>query len=82
MTHDKIAKEEAKLAMRRKQIKKAKDAERVQKRKLAKLKKDARTHQLCERGSELNCLLQRPDDLTNAKVNLLQFFQLRPVNTP
>ena len=68
MTKDKITKEEAKLAKRQEQIKKAKDAEKQQKRKLARLKRDARTHQLCERGGELNRLLQRPDDLTDEQV--------------
>ena len=73
MTNDKIAKEEAKLAKRKEQAKKAKDAERIQKRKLAKLKRDARTHQLCERGGELNRLLKRPDVLTDEQVK--QFLQ-------
>ena len=68
MTNDQIAKAEAKLAKRKEQIRKAKDAEKRQKRKLVKLKKDARTHQLCERGGELNRLLQRPDDLTDDQV--------------
>ena len=73
MTRDKIAKEEAILAKRKEQARKAKDAEKQQKRKLAKLKRDARTHQLCERGGELNRLLQRPDDLTDEQVK--QFLQ-------
>jgi hypothetical protein len=73
MTNDKIAKVEAKLAKREAQIKKAKDAAKIQKRKLAKLKQDVRTHQLCERGGELNRLLQRPDDLTDEQVK--QFLQ-------
>ena len=73
MTNDKIAKQEAILAKRKEQAKKAKDAEKQQKRKLAKLKRDARTHQLCERGGELNRLLQRPDDLTDEQVR--QFLQ-------
>ena len=73
MTNDKIATEEAKLAKRKEQARKAKDAEKQQKRKLAKLKRDARTHQLCERGGELNRLLQRPDDLTDEQVK--QFLQ-------
>ena len=57
MTRDKIAKEEAILTKRKEQAKKAKDAEKQQKRKLAKLKRDARTHQHCARGGELNRLL-------------------------
>lgn len=69
MTNDKIAKQEAILAKRKEQAKRARDAEKQQKRKLAKLKRDARTHQLCERGGELNRLLQRPDDLTDEQVN-------------
>ena len=69
----KIQKEEAKLAKRQEQIRKAKAAEKVQKRKVQKLKRDARTHQLCERGGELNRLLQRPDDLTDEQVK--QFLQ-------
>ena len=69
----KIQKEEAKLARRQEQIRKAKAAEKVQKRKVQKLKRDARTHQLCERGGELNRLLQRPDDLTDEQVK--QFLQ-------
>ena len=73
MTNDKIAKEEAILAKRKEQARKAKDAEKQQKRKLAKMKRDARTHQLCERGGELNHLLQRPDDLTDEQVK--QFLQ-------
>ena len=73
MTNDNIAKEEAILAKRQEQTKKAKDAEKQQKRKLAKLKRDARTHQLCERGGELNRLLRRPDDLTDEQVK--QFLQ-------
>jgi len=76
MTNDpitKIQKEEAILAKRKEQAKRAKDAEKQQKRKLAKLKRDARTHQLCERGGELNRLLQRPDDLTDEQVK--QFLQ-------
>ena len=73
MTNDKIAKEEAKLAKRKEQAKRARDAEKQQKHKLAKLKRDARTHQLCERGGELNRLLQRPDDLTDEQVK--QFLQ-------
>ena len=68
MTNEQIAKAEAKLAKREAQIRKAKDAAKIQKRRLAKLKKDARTHQLCERGGELNRLLQRPDDLTDEQV--------------
>ena len=68
MTNDKIAKEEAILAKRKEQARKAKNAEKQQKRKLAKLKRDARTHQLCELGGELNRLLQRPDDLTDEQV--------------
>ena len=76
MTNDpitKIQKEEAILAKRKEQAKRAKDAEKQQKRKLAKLKRDARTHQLCERGGELNRLLRRPDDLTDEQVK--QFLQ-------
>lgn len=73
MPNNQIAKEEAILARRQAQVRKAKDAERAQKRKLAKLKRDARTHQLCERGGELNSLLQRPDDLTDEQVK--QFLQ-------
>ena len=73
MTNDKIAKEEAILVKRKEQARKAKDAEKQQKRKLAKMKRDARTHQLCERGGELNHLLQRPDDLTDEQVK--QFLQ-------
>ena len=73
MPNNQIAKEEAILARRQAQVRKAKDAERAQKRKLAKLKRDARTHQLCERGGELNRLLQRPDDLTDEQVK--QFLQ-------
>ena len=73
MTNDKIAKEEAILVKRKEQARKAKDAEKQQKRKLAKLKRDARTHQLCERGGELNRLLRRPDDLTDEQVK--QFLQ-------
>ena len=73
MTNDQIAKAEAKLAKREAQIRKAKDAAKIQKRKLEKLKRDARTHQLCERGGELNHLLQRPDDLTDEQVK--QFLQ-------
>lgn len=73
MTNDKIAKQEAILAKRKEQARRAKDAEKQQKRKLAKLKRDARTHQLCERGGELNRLLQRPDDLTDEQVK--QFLQ-------
>ena len=76
MTNDpitKIQKEEAILAKRKEQARKARDAEKQQKRKLAKLKRDARTHQLCERGGELNRLLKRPDDLTDEQVK--QFLQ-------
>lgn len=73
MTNNKIAKEEAILAKRKEQARKARDAEKQQKRKLAKLKRDARTHQLCERGGELNRLLKRPDDLTDEQVK--QFLQ-------
>ena len=73
MPNNQIAKEEAELARRQAQVRKAKDAERAQKRKLAKLKRDARTHQLCVRGGELNRLLQRPDDLTDEQVK--QFLQ-------
>ena len=76
MTNDpitKIQKEEAELVRRQAQVRKAKDSEKAQKRKLAKLKRDARTHQLCERGGELNRLLQRPDDLTDEQVK--QFLQ-------
>lgn len=81
MTNEQIAKEEAKLAKREAQIRKAKDAAKIQKRKLAKLKKDARTHQLCERGGELNRLLRRPDDLTDEQVKqfLRDVFTLPPV---
>lgn len=68
MPNNRIQKEEAELARRQAQVRKAKDAEKAQKRKLAKLKRDARTHQLCERGGELNRLLQRPDDLTDEQV--------------
>lgn len=71
MTNDKIAKEEAILAKRKEQARKAKDAEKQQKRKLAKLKRDARTHQLCVRGGELNRLLRCPDDLTDEQVKQL-----------
>lgn len=73
MPNNQIAIEEAKLAKRQAQVRKAKDAEKAQKRKLAKLKRDARTHQLCERGGELNRLLQRPDDITDEQVR--QFLQ-------
>lgn len=73
MPNNRIQKEEAELARRQAQVRKAKDAEKAQKRKLAKLKRDARTHQLCERGGELNRLLQRPDDLTDEQVR--QFLQ-------
>ena len=73
MPSNQIAKEEAKLARRQAQVRKAKDAEKAQKRKLAKLKRDARTHQLCVRGGELNRLLQLPDDLTDEQVK--QFLQ-------
>ena len=81
MTNEKIAKEEAILAKRREQARKAKDAEKQQKRKLAKLKRDARTHQLCERGGELNRLLLRPDDLTDEQVKrfLQEVFALAAV---
>ena len=57
MTNDKIAKEEAILAKRKEQARKAKDAEKQQKRKLAKLMRDARNHQHCARDGELNRLL-------------------------
>lgn len=43
MTNDQIEKEEAKLARRQAQVRKAEDAEKAQKRKLQKLKGDART---------------------------------------
>ena len=81
MTNDNIAKEEAKLAKRKEQAKRARDAEKQQKRKLAKLKRDARTHQLCERGGELNRLLLRPDDLTDEQVKrfLQEVFALAAV---
>ena len=74
----KIQKEEAKLAKRQEQIRKAKAAEKVQKRKVQKLKRDARTHQLCERGGELNRLLQRPDDLTDEQVK--QFLSMTSIH--
>ena len=73
MTNEQIQNAEVKLARRQAQVRKAKDAEKAQKRKLAKMKRDARTHQLCERGGELNRLLQRPDDLTDEQVR--QFLQ-------
>jgi hypothetical protein len=81
MTNEKFAKEEAILAKRKEQARKAKDAEKQQKRKLAKLKRDARTHQLCERGGELNRLLLRPDDLTDEQVKrfLQEVFALAAV---
>ena len=81
MPNNQIQKEEAKLAKRQAQVRKAKDAEKAQKRKLAKLKRDARTHQLCERGGELNRLLRRPDDLTDEQVKqfLLDVFSLPAV---
>lgn len=65
---EKIAREEAKLTKIEEQDKKNKEAKRQQKKKISQLKKNARTHQLCERGGMLNLLLVRPDDLTDDQV--------------
>lgn len=65
---EKIAREEAKLTKIEEQDKKNKEAKRQQKKKISKLKKNVRTHQLCERGGILNLLLVRPDDLSDEQV--------------
>ena len=68
MPNDKIKKEEAKLAKRQQQLKRARDAERIQKRKLANLKRNERTHRLCVRGGMLESLLKRPGSLDPAEL--------------
>lgn len=60
MPNDKIKKEEAKLAKRQEQLKRARDAERIQKRKLANLKRSEHTHRLCVRGGMLESFLNHP----------------------
>ena len=68
MPNDKIAKEEAKLAKRQEQLKRARDAERIQKRKLTNLKRNERTHRLCVRGGMLESLLKRPGCIDPAEI--------------
>ena len=68
MPNDKIAKEEAKLAKRQQQLKRARDAERIQKRKLANLKRNERTHRLCTRGGMLESLMKRPGCIDPAEI--------------
>lgn len=65
---ERIAREEAKLTKIEEQDKRNKEAKRQQKKKISQLKKNARTHQLCERGGMLNSLLVRPNDLTDDQV--------------
>ena len=68
MPNDKIKKEEAKLAKRQQQLKRARDAERIQKRKLTNLKRNERTHRLCVRGGMLESLLKRPGCIDPAEI--------------
>lgn len=68
MPNDKIKKEEAKLAKRQEQLKRARDAERIQKRKLANLKRNERTHRLCIRGGMLESIMKRPDCIDPAEI--------------
>ena len=68
MTSNTIKQEEAKLAKRKEQLRKARDAERQQRRKLATLKRNARTHRLCTRGGMLESLLKRPDCIDPAEL--------------
>ena len=58
MPNDKIKKEEAKLAKRQEQLKRARDAERIQKRKLANL----------IRGGMLESLMKRPGCIDPAEI--------------
>ena len=68
MPNEKIKHEEAKLAKRQEQLKRARDAERQQRRKLATLKRNARTHRLCTRGAMLESLLKRPGCIDPAEL--------------
>ena len=68
MPNDKIKKEEAKLAKRQEQLKRARDAERIQKRKPANLKRNERTHRLCTRGGMLESFLKRPGCIDPAEI--------------
>ncbi len=68
MPNDKIKKEEAKLAKRQEQLKRARDAERIQKRKLANLRRNERTHRLCVRGGMLESLMKRPGCIDPAEI--------------
>ena len=68
MPNNNIKKEEAKLVRRQEQLKRARDAERIQKRKLANLKRNERTHRLCVRGGMLESLMKRPGCIDPAEI--------------
>lgn len=80
-TQEQLEKEQAKYVRLQEKTKKDKEAERQQKKKISRMKKNVRTHQLCERGGMLNLLLVRPDDLTDDQVKdfLKEIFMLPDV---